>query len=144
MAHCESRFSRSRHCSWFGSARRKSARRNRCGARAMSCGRRLQSWKSSTRPCELRTPNECGPQRSGTCVDEDQRLSSTGSFARKIASGELFWSTETHRIMGFDETVKPTVGVLLQRVHPDDRKLLQQQLDRAAQSEQDYEYEGRL
>ena len=83
-------------------------------------------------------------QRSETYLAEAQRLSSTGSFARKIASGELFWSKETYRIMGFDETVKPTIGVLLQRVHPDDRKPLQQQLDRAAQSEQDYEYEGRL
>jgi PAS domain S-box-containing protein len=83
-------------------------------------------------------------QRSETYLAEAQRLSSTGSFARKIASGELFWSKETYRIMEFDETVKPTISLVLQRVHPDDRKLLQQQLDRAAQSDQDYEYEGRL
>jgi len=41
-------------------------------------------------------------QRSETYLAEAQRLSSTGSFARKIASGELFWSKETYRIMGVD------------------------------------------
>src|SRR5258707_12952214 len=46
--------------------------------------------------------------------------------------------------MGFDETVKPTIGLLLQRVHPEDRRLVQQQLDRAVRGEQDYDYEYRL
>ena len=46
--------------------------------------------------------------------------------------------------MGFDETVKPTIGLILQRVHPDDRQLVQQQLDRAVRGEQDYDYEYRL
>src|SRR5262249_11399756 len=41
-------------------------------------------------------------------------------------------------------TVEPTIGLLLQRVHPDDRKLVQQQLDRALRGEPDYDYEYRL
>jgi PAS domain S-box-containing protein len=83
-------------------------------------------------------------QRSETYLAEAQRLSQTGSFSWRIGSGEVFWSKETYRIMGFDETVKPTIGLLLQRVHPEDRKLVQQQLDRAARDEQDYDYEYRL
>jgi PAS domain S-box-containing protein len=83
-------------------------------------------------------------QRSETYLAEAQRLSQTGSFSWRIGSGEIFWSKETYRIMGFDETVKPTIGLLLQRVHPEDRKLVQQQLDRAARGEQDYDYEYRL
>jgi signal transduction histidine kinase len=83
-------------------------------------------------------------QRSETYLAEAQRLSQTGSFSWRIGSGEIFWSKETYRIMGFDETVKPTIGLLLQRVHPEDRKLVQQQLDRAVRGEQDYDYEYRL
>jgi len=83
-------------------------------------------------------------QRSETYLAEAQRLSNTGSFGWRIGSEEIFWSKETYRIMGFDETVKPTIGRLLQRVHPDDRKLVQQQLDRAVRGEPDYDYEHRL
>ena len=83
-------------------------------------------------------------QRSETYLAEAQRLSTTGSFSWRIGSGTIFWSKETYRIMGFDETVKPTIGLLLQRVHPEDRKLVQQQLDRAVRGEQDYDYEYRL
>ena len=83
-------------------------------------------------------------QRSETYLAEAQRLSQTGSFSWRIGSGEIFWSKETYRIMGFDETVKPTIGLLLQRVHPEDRKLVQQQLDRAVRGEQDHDYEYRL
>src|SRR5262245_9101702 len=57
-------------------------------------------------------------QRSETYLAEAQRLSKTGSFGWRIGSGEVFWSKETYRIMGFDETAKPTIGLLLQRVHP--------------------------
>jgi C4-dicarboxylate-specific signal transduction histidine kinase len=73
--------------------------------------------------------------------------SSKGKIKRckpKTPNGEIFWSKETYRIMGFDETVKPTDALILQRVHPDDRSFAQQQFDRAVRGEQDYEYECRL
>lgn len=83
-------------------------------------------------------------QRSETYLAEAQRLSNTGSFGWKIGAREIFWSKETYRIMGFDETVRPTVDLTLQRSHPDDRNLVQQQFDRAVRGEQDYDYEHRL
>jgi PAS domain S-box-containing protein len=83
-------------------------------------------------------------RRSETYLAEAQRLSSTGSFGWKIGTDEIFWSKETYRIMGFDETVSPTIGLLLQRVHPDDREFVQRQLERALQGEQRFDYEYRL
>jgi PAS domain S-box-containing protein len=83
-------------------------------------------------------------RRSETYLAEAQRLSSTGSFGWKIGADEIFWSKETYRIMGFDETVSPTIGLLLQRVHPDDREFVQRQLERALQGEQRFDYEYRL
>jgi PAS domain S-box-containing protein len=83
-------------------------------------------------------------QRNETYLADAQRLSNTGSFGWKIASGEIFLSKETYRIMGLGETAKPTIDLILQRVHPDDRKLVQWQLDRAARGEDHYDYEYSL
>jgi PAS domain S-box-containing protein len=83
-------------------------------------------------------------RRSEAYLAEAQQLSQTGSFGWKVASGDIVWSKETYRIFGADETVKPTIDLVLQRVHPDDLELVQHEIDRAAQGGQDYEYEHRL
>jgi GAF domain-containing protein len=44
---------------------------------------------------------------------EAQRLSATGSFGWKPASGEIVWSDETHRIFAMDRGTKPTVALAL-------------------------------
>lgn len=80
-------------------------------------------------------------RRSEAYLTEAQRLSHTGSFGWKIASGDIVWSKETYRIFGVDETVKPTIDLVLQRVHPDDRELVRHEIDRAALGGQDYDYE---
>jgi PAS domain S-box-containing protein len=83
-------------------------------------------------------------RRSQTYLDEAQQLSHTGSFAWKIASGDIVWSKEAYRILGVDQTVKPTIDLILQRVHPDDRELVQHEIERATHGEQDYDYEHRF
>jgi len=83
-------------------------------------------------------------RRSEAYLADAQRLSQTGSFGWNIATGEIFWSKETYRIFDVDESIKPTIGLLVERVHPDDRKLVQQQLDRAVRGGQNYDYEYRL
>ena len=83
-------------------------------------------------------------RRSEAYLAEAQRVSNMGSFARKLGTGEFLWSKETYRIMGFDETVKPTEALILQRIHPDDRRFARQQLNRGARGDEDYEYEYRL
>jgi len=83
-------------------------------------------------------------RRSEAYLADAQRLSHTGSFGWKIASGNIVWSKETYRIFGVDETVKPTIDLILQRVHPDDRELVLHEIDRAALGEPDYDYEHRL
>jgi transcriptional regulator with GAF, ATPase, and Fis domain len=75
---------------------------------------------------------------------EAQRLSVTGSFGWKPASGEIVWSEETYRIFDIDRGTKPTIALALTRVHPDDRDSLQQLIDRAAGEAQDMDREYRL
>jgi len=83
-------------------------------------------------------------QRSEAYLAEAQRLSHTGSFGWDVSSGKLYWSAETFRIFEYDRANQPTVRLVLQRTHPDDRDRVQQTIDRAAQERKDLEFEHRL
>jgi PAS domain S-box-containing protein len=60
-------------------------------------------------------------RRREAYLAEAQRLSQTGSFGWRPECGEIVWSDETHRIFEYDHAVKPTMDLLVQRVHPEDR-----------------------
>jgi PAS domain S-box-containing protein len=79
-----------------------------------------------------------------TYLAEAQQLSHTGSFGWKVSSGEIFWSEEGFRIFGFDSTTRPTIELLLTRVHPDDLALVQVVIGRAADDRRDFDFEHRL
>ncbi|MGO8696251.1 MAG: PAS domain S-box protein [Limisphaerales bacterium] len=83
-------------------------------------------------------------RRSEAYLAEAQRLSHTGSFGWKVSSGEFTWSEETFRIFGFDPTTKPTVELILKRVHPEDVRVVNQFIERASQDGKDFGYEHRL
>jgi PAS domain S-box-containing protein len=70
-------------------------------------------------------------RRSEAYLIEAQRLSNTGSFGCTPSTGEMFWSEETFRIYGYDQSTNPTVEHVLQRVHPEDRPVLREHMDRA-------------
>src|SRR6476646_9864011 len=75
---------------------------------------------------------------------EAQRLSQTGSFGWDVSSGEIFWSKESFRIFGYDEAPSVTIDMVLQRVHPEDRALVQRTIDRASSDGKDFDYEYRV
>jgi PAS domain S-box-containing protein len=79
-----------------------------------------------------------------TYLAEAQQLSHTGSFGWKVSSGEIFWSEEGFKIFGFDSSTRPSIELLLARVHPDDYALVQQVIDRAKNDRQDFAFEHRL
>ena len=83
-------------------------------------------------------------QRREACLAEAQRLSRTGSFGCKASSGEMFWSEETFRIFGYDRGTKPAVEAILKRVHPDDKAMVQGQIDSATSQGKDCNLEYRL
>jgi formate hydrogenlyase transcriptional activator len=83
-------------------------------------------------------------RRSQAYLAEAQNLSHTGSFGWKVSSGEIFWSEETFRIFQCDRTTTPTVEFALSRVHPADRDLAQQLVDRASGHGEAFDVELRL
>src|ERR1700721_4588730 len=59
-------------------------------------------------------------QRREAYLAEAQRLSHTGSFGWNPDTGEIVWSDETCRIFEYDRGTKPTLDMLIQRLHPQD------------------------
>ena len=83
-------------------------------------------------------------RRREAYLAEAQRLSHTGSFGWNPDTGEIVWSDETYRIFEYDCARKPTLDMVVQRAHPQDRALAQQVIDRASQTGTDFEHEYRL
>jgi PAS domain S-box-containing protein len=83
-------------------------------------------------------------RHSETYLAEAQRLSRTGSFGWNIPSGEIYWSEETHKIFEYGREVKPTLELVFQRLHPDDRDHVQQILERAFEAKANLDFEHRL
>src|SRR3981081_1692550 len=77
-------------------------------------------------------------------LTEAQRLSRTGSFGWDVSRGEIFWSDETFRIYQCDRTTKPTLELIVQRTHPEDRAAVQEIIDRASSDGKDFDHEYRL
>lgn len=104
----------------------------------------VMGWYGTNFDIEDRKQAERALQRSEAYSAEAQKLSQTGSIAWDPASGEHFWSDETYQIMGFDRGIKPSMDMIIQRVHPDDRNHLRQEVERTSQGAQEYDYEQRL
>lgn len=83
-------------------------------------------------------------QRNEAYLAEAQRLSHTGSFGWHVASGKIYWSNETYRIFEFDPGIQPTLDLALERIHPEDRRLVREAIDSAAQGKKDFDFEHRL
>jgi|GEM_PF-294597 len=75
---------------------------------------------------------------------EAQRLSQTGSFGWKPDTGEIIWSAETHRIFEYDLSITPTIDLVAQRVHPEDRAAFQSVIERASGGTPTFEHAYRL
>lgn len=82
-------------------------------------------------------------RRKEAFLAEGQRLSKTGSYGWKVATGELFWSEETYRIYQYDPSIKPIIPMVYQRVHPEDLNAMEQVCKRASQEGKDYQHKFR-
>src|ERR1700754_2906588 len=83
-------------------------------------------------------------QRSEAFLAEGQSISHTGSFGWNVVNGEIYWSEETYDIFEYDRALKPTLELVFQRIHPDDRDRAQQAIDHATNEKTDFDIEHRL
>jgi PAS domain S-box-containing protein len=104
----------------------------------------IVKWYGTTTDIEDHKRAETALRRSEAYLAEAQRLSLTGSFAWNVSRGEVFWSDEMYRILGFDRATKSTLELLFQRIHPGDRAFVQATLDGASVDGTDLDIEHRL
>src|ERR1700733_893696 len=83
-------------------------------------------------------------QRRWQYLAEAQSLSHSGTFGWKVDSGELLWSDETYKILGFTRETNPTLDLVFDRIPPDDRERLRRLRDLATKDGMDLDDEHRL
>jgi C4-dicarboxylate-specific signal transduction histidine kinase len=75
---------------------------------------------------------------------EAQMLSRTGSFGWNVATGDVFWSDQSFSIFEYEMGTRPSIDLILQRVHPDDAPAVRRAFDRARLEGADFDIEFRL
>jgi PAS domain S-box-containing protein len=66
-------------------------------------------------------------RRSDGYLAEAQRMTRSGSWAWDVRTGDVFWSREMFRIFDYDpDKIKPTLPHFFERVHPEDRLLVEE------------------
>jgi formate hydrogenlyase transcriptional activator len=83
-------------------------------------------------------------RRSEAYLAEAQRLSHTGSFGWNLTTGELHWSDETFNLLGYKKSLKPSLDLVFDRVHPDDLALVRDALSRASKDQVGFDFEHRV
>src|SRR5258706_1294376 len=68
-------------------------------------------------------------QRRWKYLAEAQGLVHAGTFIWKAGSQQLAWSDETYEILGVHRETSPTLGLVLDRIHPDDQSRVQKLVD---------------
>src|SRR6266403_1667295 len=104
----------------------------------------IVNWYGTAIDIEERRRAEDALRRSEAYLAEAQRLSKTGSFGWSVSTDEIRWSEETFLIFQYDRTTKPTVELILRRVHPDDAVHVKQTIESASMNGKDFEHEYRL
>jgi PAS domain S-box-containing protein len=104
----------------------------------------VAGWYGTNTDIEDRKRAEFALQRSQAYAAEAQKLSQTGSFAWEVATRNYYWSEQAYRILGFDRSVRPSIGLVVQRTHPEDRHIIERELDRSAQGAPYHDFEVRL
>jgi len=83
-------------------------------------------------------------RKSETYLAEAQRLSHTGSWARNLSTGDVFFSRESYRMFGLDREKRINRELIVGRVHPEDRAASASVIDKAIREVGDFEMDYRI
>ncbi len=102
-------------------------------------------WFGTVMDVTERKKAEEALRRSEAFLAEGQKISHTGSWVWKPATGEMTSSKERFRILGIDpEKAKHSFDESWERVHPEDQPRFKQIFDSAIREKRDIEHEYRI
>ena len=102
----------------------------------------LRALREATEIAERKQADE-KLRSSEAYLAEAQKLSHTGSFGWNVASGRVYWSSETFRIFGYEKDTI-TLEQIAERTHPEDLAAVQQLVERASREKTAFDFEHRL
>ena len=105
---------------------------------------KIIKWYGTGIDIEDRKRAEEQLRHSEAYLSEAQRLSHTGSFGWLVSTGQILWSEETYKIFGYDDSAKPSLKLVIDRTHPDDRHRVRQLLEHASTDGGSFDTEQRL
>jgi PAS domain S-box-containing protein len=71
-------------------------------------------------------------RRSEAFLAQAQRVTQTSSLYWKPSTGEIIWSEESFRLMEYPLATIPTVALIMNRIHPEDRAQVEEMVGRSA------------
>lgn len=84
-------------------------------------------------------------RRSEANLANAQRIAHLGSWEWDLKTGEVWWSDEAYRIFGFEpQEFTPTLDTVNEVVHPEDRPLLEQIVERVPHVAEPQDFEHRI
>jgi PAS domain S-box-containing protein len=104
----------------------------------------IVGWYGTSTDIEDRRQAESSLRRIQAYAAEAQKLSQTGSFAWEVATRRYFWSDQAYQILGFDRNIKPSISLVVQRTHPEDRFIMEREIDRSARRVPHHDFKVRL
>jgi C4-dicarboxylate-specific signal transduction histidine kinase len=91
-----------------------------------------------------RARSEEESKRSDAFLAKVQRVSATGSFFWRAATGEIEASEQVYHIFVLNPSLPLTLELMATRVHPDDLPLVHERLEQARSAVSDLDFEHRL
>jgi len=91
-----------------------------------------------------RARGEAALRQSEAFLAKGQRLSATGTFSWRTATGEITWSEEIYRIYELDPNQPATFELIDSRLHPDDGPSHNEMRRLQRESDKSFEHEHRL
>ena len=79
-----------------------------------------------------------------TTLEESQRIAHIGSWKLNLMTGTLSWSDEIYRIFEANISIAPSYELFMQRIHPDDRKAVDEAYTNSLEDKKAYEITHRL
>jgi diguanylate cyclase (GGDEF)-like protein/PAS domain S-box-containing protein len=84
-------------------------------------------------------------QRSQENLKQAQMLANIGHWEFDLLSGGLYWSDEVYRIFGFKpQEFKATYEAFLERIHPDDRDMVNEEYTKSVENISSYQITHRI